>query len=77
MSLKNKISENKSLPLSYIIKVTVGLIILLGLLSIRYIFPNNPFIIKYFTGFYGLLWFAFFWVIVFILDFIISKRNKK
>ncbi|MBA4392196.1 MAG: hypothetical protein C0407_01455 [Desulfobacca sp.] len=78
MSIKNKkIEGNRNLTLPYIIKIIIGLCILFSIMSLQHIFPKNEFVMKYFSGLYGLLWFILFWLLVFIIDFIIPRKTHK
>jgi hypothetical protein len=59
MSLNNnKIESGKrNVTPSDVIKVTIVIIILGSIMLLQYMFPNNPFVMKYFSGNFGVLWF--------------------
>jgi hypothetical protein len=75
--MNKKDSEKTSFSYSDIIKITISLLILGNIFFLKYIFPKSPFVSKYFSGRYALLWFILFWVILFIVDIYIPKKKRK
>ncbi len=70
--------SSKNIQFSFIdiIRMLVSLIILGVLLFLKDIFPNNPFVIKYFYGAYGLLWIIIFFAVFFKIEFWIARKRK-
>jgi polyferredoxin len=78
MPLINKKSkiEKRTVTVSDAISVIIVIAIFFSIFLLRYIFPNSPFIMKYFTGIYALTWYVLFWVIVFVVEIIIIPRRR-
>jgi len=73
MSIINKKIEKEQRALSFfdIFKISMFVILLFCILSLRYVFPDSPFIQKYFTGYYAVLWFLLLVITALIHDFLI------
>jgi|GEM_PF-1385627 len=72
---KEKKKAIKLTPLD-IVELMVGGIILLTLFSIKYVFPNNPFVNKWFSGFSGFALIVVFFICIYIYDLKIRKKRK-
>ena len=68
--------KNIRFSLKDVIRMAVSLIILGVLLFLKDIFPNNPFVMKYFYGLYGILWIIVFFLVFFIIEFWIARKRK-
>ena len=68
--------KNIRFSLKDIIRMAVSLIILGVLLFLKDIFPNNPIVMKYFYGPYGILWIIVFFLVFFKIEFWIARKRK-
>ena len=68
--------KNIRFSLKDTIRIAVSLIILGVLLFLKDIFPNNPFVMKYFYGTYGILWIILFFIVFFKIEFWLARKRK-
>ena len=59
-----------------IIRIVISLSILGVLLFLKDIFPDNPFVMKYFYGPYGIFWIIIFFVIFWKIEVSIARKRK-
>jgi len=69
--------KNIRFSLIDIIRIIISLIILGVLLFLKDIFPNNPFVMKYFYGPYGILWIILFFIVFFKIEFWIARKRQR
>jgi hypothetical protein len=74
----NQINSKKiRLSITDIIRIIISLLILGVLLFLKDIFPNNPFVMKYFFGLYGILWVIVFFIIFWKIEIFIARKRKE
>lgn len=60
-----------------IIRLGIAFIILGAFLFLKYIFPNNPFIMKYFSGVYGMIGIVVFFILLWRIEVSIARKRKR
>jgi len=68
--------EKKELSKYDIIKITIFVILLFSIPSLKYLFPNSILVQKYFTGNYAVLWFVLLVIAALIHDLVIPRRRR-
>ena len=68
--------DKKELSKYDIIKITIFVILLFSIPSLKYLFPKSIWVQKYFTGDYAVLWFVLLIIAALVHDLVISGRKR-
>jgi len=76
VQMNNNGPKNISLTYTEVIRLLIWCVIAGTLFLLKYLFPNNEFVMTYFKGVYGFIVIVAFFIFVWRVEVFIAKKNK-